>query len=433
MLKRATLGLAASIALTLSSPLAAAPDGNIDYTMERGDTIIALADEFFSNRKAVHTVLRINDISDARRIAVGQKIRIPRRYLRYKPVNLRVRSFSGPVTLRSKGQPVQITKDRQIIEGDEIRTGRNAFVSIAGHGSSRLSLPSNSRARIIDARRYLINGLVDIQVKVLEGRSEIIAPKLRRQERYRVGTPVAVTAVRGTQFRVGYEPSGDLGVAEVVEGDVLVGNGARAVEAPAGFGVPASSAGVRDVEELLPAPGLVSAGKIQTEEKLRFAISPLDEATGYRTQISKDAGFLEIVGEAVSQDTSAVFDGLEDGRYFVRSRAIAKSGLEGISETYSFRRKRLGVSAVAEKSDFDDAFKFAWQTEGSGESFVAFQLWEAGKRDILIVDEAGLTQNDIFVSNLALGDYRWRVATFQVDEGEAIKVWGPIQELKVTD
>ena len=433
MLKRATLGLAASLALTLSSPLAAAPDGNLDYTMKSGDTIIALADEFFSNRKAVHTVLRINDISDARRIPVGTKIRIPRRYLRYNPVNLRVTSFSGPVTLRSKGRPAQIKKNRQIIEGDEIRTGRNAFVSIAGHGSSRLSLPSNSRARIIDARRYLINGLVDIQVKVLEGRSEIVAPKLRRQERYRVGTPVAVTAVRGTQFRVGYEPSGDLGVAEVVEGDVLVGNGARAVEAPAGFGVPASSAGVRDVEELLPAPGLVSAGKIQTEEKLRFVISPLEEATGYRTQISPDAGFLEIVGEVVSKDPSAVFDGLEDGRYFVRSRAIAQSGLEGLSKIEDFRRKRLGVNAIVEKSDFNDALKFAWQTEGSGEAFTAFQLWEVVKRGTLIVDEAGLTQTDMFISDLPTGNYRWRVATFQVDEGKAIKVWGPVQELKVNN
>lgn len=433
MLKRATLGLAASFALTLSSPLAAAPDGNINYTMERGDTIIALANDYFSNRKAVHTVLRINDISDARRIPVGTKIRIPRRFLRFKPVNLRVRSFSGPVTLRSRGKQAQLTVNRQILEGDEIRTGRNGFVSIAGYGASRLSLPSNSRARIVDARRYLINDLVDIQVKVLEGRSEIVAPKLRSQERYRVGTPVAVTAVRGTQFRVGYEPGGDVGVSEVVEGDVSVGNGARAVEAPAGFGVPASSAGVRDVEKLLPAPGLISAGKIQTDDTLRFVISPLEEATGYRTQISKDAGFLEVVGETVSKDTNAVFGTIDDGRYFVRSRAIAKSGLEGVSEIYSFRRKRLGVSASAEKSDFSDAFKFAWQTQGSGESFTAFQLWEAGKRDTLIVDEAGLTQSDIFVSNLALGNYRWRVATFQVDEGEAIKVWGPVQELKVTE
>ncbi|MEP2737291.1 MAG: FecR domain-containing protein [Erythrobacter sp.] len=433
MLKRATLGLAASFALTLSSPLTAAPDGNVNYTMERGDTLNALADDYFSNRAGVRTVLRINGISDARRIPVGQKIQIPRRLLRYKPVNLRVRSYSGPVVLRSKGKQAQLKINRQILEGDEIRTGRNGFISIAGYGNSRLSLPSNSRARIVDARRYLINNLVDIQVKVLEGRSEVVAPKLRSQERYRVGTPVAVTAVRGTQFRVGYEAGSDLGVSEVVEGNVVVGNGARAVEAPAGFGVSASTVGVRDVEELLPAPSLVSPGKIQTDEDLRFAVSPLEGAIGYRTQISKDAGFLEVIGEAVSKDSTAVFGGIDDGRYFVRSRAIAESGLEGVSDIYTFRRKRLGVSAVAEKSDFSDAFKFAWQTEGSGESFTAFQLWEIGKRDALIVDEIGLTQSDMFVSNLPLGDYRWRVATFQVVDGEAVKVWGPVQELKVTD
>lgn len=433
MLKRTSFGLASILALTMSSPLAAAPEGNVNYTMARGDTLNKLAARYFASRSAVKDVLRINGIADARRIPVGTKIKIPRRYLRFKPVDMRVRSASGPVFVQVKGKEFALKRGRQILEGDVIRTGRNGFLSIAGYGNSRLSLPSNSRARFVDARRYLINDLVDIQVKVLEGRSNIAAPKLKAQERYRVGTPVAVTAVRGTEFRVGYTPSGGLGVTEVVEGNVLVGNDANAVAAPEGFGVSASPAGVNDVEALLPAPTIVAPGKLQTEEELTFAIQPMAGAEGYRTQISRDVGFLEIVSEVVSKDGSVTFASLDDGRYHVRARAIAESGLEGLSEVRSFRRKRLGVSAEAEKSEFADAFKFAWQAEGDGTSYTAFQIWEKGNRDTLLVDEAGLTQNDIFVGNLPKGDYRWRVGNFQIDEGEAVKVWGPVQELKVTD
>ena len=433
MLKRTSFGLAATLALTLSSPLAAAPEGNVNYTMVRGDTLNQLAADYFASRSAVKDVLRINGIADARRIPVGAKIKIPRRHLRFKPVDMRVLSVSGPVFMQVNGREFALKIGRQIVEGDVIRTGRNGFLSIAGHGSSRLSLPSNSRARFVDARRYIINDLVDIQVKVLEGRSNIVAPKLKAQERYRVGTPVAVTAVRGTEFRVGYSPGDDLGLTEVVEGDVLVGSGANSVEAPEGFGVSASSAGVNDVEALLPAPSILTPGKLQTETELKFAVSPIDDAIGYRTQLSKDAGFLEVVDEVVSSNEVAVFGALDDGRYYVRARAIATSGLEGQSEIHTFRRKRLGISAEAEKSDFDDAFKFAWQAAGDGASYAAFQIWAQGNRDQLLVDEIGLTQNDIFISNLQQGDYRWRVGTFQIDEGEAIKVWGPVQELKVTD
>ncbi len=433
MLRLATIGLATGCFLSLSTPLMAAPEGNVSYTMVRGDTLNALADDYFSSRSAVRTVLRINNISDARRIPAGRKIQIPRRFLRFEPVNLRVRSFSGPVALTSKGKPAELKKNRQIVEGDEIRTGRNGFISIAGSGASRLSLPSNSRARIIDARKYLINDLVDIQVKVLEGRGNVVAPKLKKQERYRVGTPVAVTAVRGTQFRVGYEPGEDIGLTEVVEGGVSVGNGARSVPAPAGFGIAATPDGVRDAEKLLPAPKMIAPGKTQTGTELSFSIEPFEGASGYRTQISKDAGFLEVVGEVASEETDVVFGSIEDGRYFIRSRAIAQSGLEGLSKTNSFRRKRLGVSAEAARSEFADAFKFAWQTEGSGQSFVDFQLWEAGNRDNLIVDEIGLIEDNMFVSNLPAGNYKWRVAVFQIVEGEAIKVWGPVQELIVTE
>lgn len=433
MLKRATIGLAATLVLTMASPLAAAPEGNLNYIMLRGDTLNQLAADYFTDRSTVQEVLRLNGIADARRIPVGTSIKIPRRYLRFKPVDMRVRSASGPVFVQVKGKEIALRKGRQIVEGDVIRTGRNGFLSIAGYGNSRLSLPSNSRARFVDARRYLINELVDIQVKVLEGRSNIKAPKLKPQERYRVGTPVAVTAVRGTEFRVGYSPDGDLGLTEVVEGDVLVGNGADAVGAAEGFGVSASSAGVNDVEELLAAPGMVTPGKMQIDSDLKFTVVPIVGARGYRTQIARDASFLEVIDEVISQDENVVFDGLDDGRYFVRARGIAESGLEGQSKVHTFRRKRLGVSAAAEKSDFADAFKFAWQAAGNGSSYTAFQIWEKGNRDALLVDEIGLTQNDIYVSNLPKGDYRWRVGTFQVDEGEALKVWGPVQELKITE
>jgi hypothetical protein len=431
MLKRAGLAVSAALALTFTAPLAAAPEGNVTYKMESGDTLLKLADTFFLKRDDFQTVMRVNKIRDARRIPVGASIKIPRRLLRFEPVDLRVRSLSGPVSVTTKGKSAKPKLGRLIREGDEIRTGRNGFISIAGRGNSRLTLPSNSRARFIDARRYLINDKIDIQIRVLEGRGEVRAPKLKGQERYRVGTPVAVTAVRGTEFRVGYDPEAALGLTEVDEGNVAVANDGRSVAAEAGFGVTASPAGVRDVEELLPAPSIVEPGKLQTSEDVSFTITPMDGAKGYRTQIAKDAGFLEIVEEAVAKAPVATLGKLEDGRYFVRARAIATSGLEGKSDIYSFRRKRVGVSAEA--SSFDDAFKFAWSTQGSGPSYVAFQLWEEGNRERLLVDEIGLTESNLYIDNLENGSYRWRVANFQIDSGEVIKVWGPVQQLNVTE
>jgi len=103
MLKPASLGIAAA-ALMVSAPAYAAPEGNITYKMKRGDTLIALANKHFLTGGSVDGVIRLNQISNPRRIPVGREIKIPRRYLRYAPVNLEVYSVAGPVGLMRKGE-----------------------------------------------------------------------------------------------------------------------------------------------------------------------------------------------------------------------------------------------------------------------------------------------------------------------------------------
>lgn len=433
MLKSRFCSFAAAALLT-GAPAYAAPEGNITYKMKQGDTLIALADKHFLDRASVKSVVRLNKISDPRKIPVGKSITIPRRFLRFTPVKLTVQSVSGPVGLTRKGEGRRAAvKGLQVREGDEIQTGRKGFITITGYGNSKVSLPSNSRARFVDARRYVINDLVDIQVKILEGRGDVRAPKLGDQERFRVGNPVAVTAVRGTEFRVGYDEASDLALTEVTEGSVEVIGEERAISAPAGFGVTASAAGVRDVEELLPAPKMIDPTKIQTAAELVFELEPTEGAVGYRTQIFRDITKLEVKDEVISTGTQVAFGSLEDGRYSVEARAIAESGLEGRVSGGQFVRKRLGISANTSKSEYSDAYKFTWQTDGSGPSFAALQIWESGNANELLVDEVGLTSKDIYISSLPMGTYEWRVATFQMINGEAIKIWGPANEFVVTE
>lgn len=428
-IKRAIVGL---LAVAASSAYAA-PDGDITYVVKPNDTLYDLTGQYLVNSSALAEIRRLNRVRNPRLMQIGRKLTIPRRLLKYRPVQLVLQNFSGAVRLSQRNRAITPSIGLAIREGFEIETGRNSFVSIAGTGNSRVSIPSNSRARIIDARRYLINDQIDIQLRVLKGRGEVVAPKVDGDGRYRMGTPLAVTAVRGTDFRVGFEPEQELSLTEVVEGEVLVAAGGSDIATGAGFGVAAAGGTLGENEKLLPAPELIDPGQIQTDETLAFAITPLAGASRYRTQIARDAGFVDVVTETIDAGEEAQFPSLDDGRYFVRSRAISEVGLEGLSRVYSFRRKRVGVEASAEPAPFADAFKFAWRTQGSGESTSAFQLWRADNAEQLLVDEVGLSNSAILVSQLEPGTYRWRVATFQIDEGDVIKVWGPVQELTVSE
>lgn len=419
--------------VSLPDPAQAQEPRSVQYTMQAGDTLYDLAQEYFVSEAVVDRVLRLNRIPNARRIPIGSVIEVPRALLRTEPVVLRILSFRGEVTIEQDGSLLAPQAGLPISQGAVVSTRSRAFISLGGEGSTRVSLPSNSRVRIERARRYRIDNSLDVDVRVLRGRSEIVAPKLREGESFQTGTPVAVTAVRGTQFRVAFSEADARAFTEVVDGLVRVSAGNSSVSPAAGSGVASSTSGVGNLETLLRAPALVDPGAIQTKKTVLFSIDPLDDALAYRTQIARDAGFTDILNETISSTPTAEFEGVSDGRLFVRSRGIAESGLEGLSKVYSFRRKRLGVAAAVEPAPFEDAYKFAWLTEGEGKSFAAFQLWRKDQPSVMMVDKVGLGDNGLYISDIAPGVYTWRVATFQIDEGEVIKVWGEPQDLTVTD
>ncbi|MEM6909295.1 MAG: FecR domain-containing protein [Pseudomonadota bacterium] len=433
MLRALLKSALAGMLLAYGAILSAAPQGEISYEVQPADTLYDLTAEYLNNPAALAEVRRLNRVRNPRLMQIGRVLKIPRRLLKYRPADLELQSFSGAVRITQGGQVIPPALGLALLEGNEISTGRNSFVSIAGRGASQVSIPSNSRVRIVDARRYLINDEIDIQLRVLEGRGEVVAPPVEGDGRYRVGTPIAVTAVRGTGFRVAFVPDDERNLTEVVEGQVLVAAGNDEQITEVGFGVAAAADGISEPQELLPAPELVEPGRIQTAAISEFQIEPVAGASRYRTQLARDAGFIEIVAEIFGEATLAQFPELEDGRYFVRSRAVSEIGLEGFSKAYSFRRKRAGVTASAEPSELEDAFKFAWRSQGDGEVFYAFQLWQSGQPNQLLVDEVALRNTAVLVSELESGEYRWRVASFQIDEGDIIKVWGPVQELTIAD
>lgn len=420
-------------AMAISSPLKAQDGEPAEYRIQAGDTLYDLAGEYFQSNVAIAEVQRLNGIGSARRLQIGSVIKVPRSLLKYRQIPLRILSFSGPVSIQSAERQFTPKVGTELSEGTLVSTGARGFISLGGEGNSRLSLPSNSRIRINGARRYLIDDKLDFDLRVLNGRGNIVAPKLKKGERFRVGTPVAVTAVRGTEFRIGFDEEAQLALTEVTEGRVEVSAGDIAASAKAGLGIASKPEGVGEPETLLKAPEIVDPGAIQTAETVAFAVEPVAGAQGYRTQIARDAGFIEVIAETVSGADDAIFAEIDDGRLFVRSRAVAESGLEGLSKAYSFRRKQVGVSAEVEPAPFADAFKFAWRPEGAGRSYAAFQLWSAAAPETLLIDEVGLDFTGFYVGDIKPGVYKWRVATFQIDEGDVIKVWGSEQELTITE
>ncbi|GAA4642941.1 FecR domain-containing protein [Pontixanthobacter gangjinensis] len=410
-------------------PASAQDDAPITYVVKKGDTLNSISDRYLTGSEAMAKVALLNKVFRPRQMPIGKKLELPRNLLRFEQVPLRVERFSGPVQVGG----TQVEAGVILREGGVVNTGANGFVSFSSVRGSVVSLPSNSRARLKRARLYALDNILDVDFEVLGGRGEVTAPKLRGQERFKLRTPLAVTAVRGTQFRVAHDEVLGRSGTEVVEGEVAVSSGKNEELASAGFGIASGANGLSGVEALLPASEITNPGAIQTSELVAFAVTPPDGAVGYRTQIAREAGFLDVVAEQTETSGEVSFKGLEDGRYYVRVRAISASGLEGLSENYSFRRKRLGVTPSVGTSPLADGFKFEWLTAGVGETYYAFQLWEKGSDAAPLLDEVGVSSKGLILTNLEPGIYQWRVAAMQAESDGLLKVWGPTQSLIVSE
>jgi hypothetical protein len=412
-----------------------APADIITYRVKAGESLYSISEKYFAKKAAYVEVQRINRIANPYAIPPGTPIRIPVRLLRATPLDATLAAFQGSIRIERGGTAVTPSIGMPIQEGLIVQTGAVGFLTLALSNGSRITLPSNSRVRILHMRRFLLTGSTDFDFALDKGRAETtVTPMKEPNGRFRLRTPIAVSAVRGTQFRIGYNSEQGPSFTEVVEGSVAVaGSSAESAPAliPAGLGAMTTADGKVGTEKLLAAPTLIRPGKVQTDPVVNFELASVSTAQGYHVQLAKDAGFIDTIAETRGTGAKAQFADVADGDYFVRAMAIAPSGLEGLSETYGIRRQltALGGSAGALGPG---QYQFKWFGSGNGTRVYRFQLHAAPEGGVALVDETGLDRNEVLLTGLAPGAYYWRVGVRQFAQNGMSENWTPLEKFTVS-
>ncbi|MGE4429329.1 MAG: FecR domain-containing protein [Sphingobium sp.] len=420
------------------APLPARLQGEEDirYVVRKGDTLYSLAQDHMWRPTDWRPVQRLNRVRDPLRLLPGTTLIIPARLLRTLPLTAHIAAFKGAGSIGNgaKGE-IPLALNQAITPGMTIETGKGGFVTLQLSNGSRLTLPSQTRIRVATLRRFQLNGMVDVTFLLEKGRVETNAtPVGDSGGRYRIRTPIAVSAVRGTVFRAEYDAAAALSRTEVVEGNVAVSDEdqAAAQNIGKGFGAIVSTQGDIRREELLPAPELLNPGKVQVDPQVAFTLKPLDKAQRYHVQIARDPGFIEMEQELYSTEPDTRFDDIGNGRWFVRASAVAASGLEGMPQTYAMRRMRIDLAGSSGQED-DGAYRFRWNGEDDGAMVFHFRLRPDAPGSIPLVDEPGLSGTALSLTDIPPGKYRWTVGARRHEDGESATNWLPEQSLIVAD
>ena len=400
--------------------------------MRPGDTLYDLASSYMLRTSDYAVVQRRNNIANPRRLPIGAKLDIPVALLRTTPAQARVASYRGEASAVVRGATVAISRGMLLPEGSVVATGPNSSVRLALTDGSQVALPSQSRIRIDVLRHTPLTGSVERTFSLEAGRSEAtVTPMTKPRDGFTIRTPLSVTAVRGTVFRVIYDAEAERAWTEVVDGTVNVAspiNGSASVT-PETFGVKASSQGVTAPAPLLPPPTIIAPGRTQDEADVVFGLTPVPGAVKYRVRLGADAGLLDVVDEATVDQPQASFKNVGNGALFVQVTALDDDGLEGMPNTYGFSRFRHGLKLSAPTAS-GKHWLFQWEPEGEGQHTYRFQL--SDKPDgAPLVDEAGLSDGRMTVTDLPDGTYYWRVRSTVVRDGQRFEKWSAAQQFRI--
>lgn len=135
------------------------------------------------------------------------------------PVNTAMVVFAvGDVQVKTGDVWSAVEQNMKIASGTDLRTGQKSQCNILIGENSYVSLKENTVIRI-DSLLKDKNGMENNTVELKMGKTVINPKKLLKGEEFRVKTPTAIAAVRGTKFVVESTPDAEMRVS-VVEGRV---------------------------------------------------------------------------------------------------------------------------------------------------------------------------------------------------------------------
>lgn len=399
----------------------------VDYTTRSGDTLYDVSARYLQGTDDWPLVAQLNDVPVPKHLQPGVVLKLPAARLRKERLSARVIAAHGTVESAGRGsaQFAPVAVDATLTEGDRLRTGSNAFVTLELSDGTHLSLPPDSQIDLATLRRTVLTGTLERVIDLRRGSVDSEVTHLKKKDdRFQIRSPSVVAGVRGTRFRVNYDKDGRASTTvEVLDGRVGVAPSAKRSAdtlVHANFGNVTSASGVVGSPiALLDAPQLANPAKIQDDPQVAFDLVPLGGAQSYHVQIARDAGLYDLFKEVQVSAPRATFADVPDGTYFVRIAAIDSHGLEGQPRIYAFERRRFGVDASAAPADGGYAFRWSTTQDGAAAGATRFRFVLSRSKDLSnpIVDQVDAQGGRIAVSNLTPGDYYWSVIAERYEGG----------------
>lgn len=393
----------------------------IPLTVEKGGNLIKFTRKYCTSEYHWKEIAKINHLTSPYALYPGSRLYVPLALLKKESLSGEIVSVSGAVYLvRNDKQLKKVEKGDRILPGQSLVTEDDGFAHIAfpDHKFTRVSSGSQFTLtymiRLVDnsfsAEFYLKKGRLTHDVK----------SRLRTNDSFRTRTPVSITGVRGTEFRV--KMVGEkVNVVETLKGVVAVDTSGEQIELPKGLGIKVEEG--KSLEMPRKLPSIPVNPTIENVYKVLPVVFPApvdDYAEKFRMRITLDeSGSETILEKEASPSGSFTLLALTDGIYYGFLTAIDEEGFESPAATpFKFEVRTVPGSPIFSsplngRAFFDKQLTLEWLHE---EGVVQYHL-QLAKDDLfetILIDKIQ-TDPIIEFTDLEPGNYFFRVQAIASD------------------
>jgi len=322
-----TLILLALFALIINSQANAQMQSDTIITrsvvVEEGDTFRTIARRELGKSGLSSMLANFNGMSETANLVAGQSVRVPL----FSPVE---RQFATIIFVKGdvKKNDEPISRNEKVFLHELLSTGEDGFATIQFGSGSVVNLQPLTHAKL--QRLNCLESDKSCLIELDSPQGEVSSNILRRDGQpteFRINTPYASAAVRGTKFEMNAVSSQLL--VGVTEGEVVLGNSSASLPLDVGFGtIAAADKPPADPIALLPAPvyRYIPTRAAKGDRISWWALSEVDQ---YLINLSSDENGREVVANFSEKEGAVTIEDLEAGEYHMNVRGIDSNGLKG--------------------------------------------------------------------------------------------------------
>lgn len=401
--------------LMLTTAAISSAETMVPVEITKGTNLIHLAKDYCTDQNDWKKIAEINNLKPPYTIYQKRYLYIPETMLIKENVSGFVAAVSGDVYWSHNNQQTdKVKKGDAISAGQSIKTTDNSFAQII--------FPDHKFTRIAPNSKFTLNylfkladGAVKLDATLTSGRLvHAIKKRLKHNETFQTRTPLSITGVRGTEFRVKMLDSNTNSI-ETLSGKVRLSSGNQTVIIPKGKGAKVEKNKPISNPITLPEPPVLpQLQSVYRTLPITFDAPEHKTAQLIRLRMCTDKeGNNTFLEQQVPPGELFAIGSLADNTYYTFVTAINKNKFESApSEVSLVKVRTIPATPIISSPQnglvtFSSQLLFKWL---KSEHVKSYEIQLASDKDFAnIIFQDSITDSQFNTPKLALGVYSFRV------------------------